>query len=423
MYNVEGIIKNNAVKLRYSKRDVEIAPDITLEMRDKWIRKYRDRVDASVGEKLIFLSNTGTGSIAAVGTGIYFDNFLQEGLQYIDFEDIASAVAVEGGVFKPDTLKLNTKNGLVYVLDGAIDGLNIFILSAIINKIVRLAEENGGNFISSKQDIALYEVSDELKLVYFKILCNYAYINDDLIDANEYSAIAHFIVRTELEQNARNDLRKYMNSISKRLKTGTFLKKAQELTKYETGQWDAFRYSLLQDVLFLHEIQNLDISWKNDGFIGSLLNHLGFCPAQVDTMTKAVLLNKRMQQKSCDYTVIRKEWLKLSKESKYSAGYVPMMYLFCSGSLYGVNKERYNTLFASNYNRQEGINKWREIILQEIIQNQQKAFNLLIDDYNELVELLEGAVKESEQVKAKYKVLIERLKKARNGVENVQLYR
>lgn len=419
MNNVEGIIKNNAVKLKHSRREIEIAPDITGDKRNKWIKKYRDKVDASVGEKLIFLSDTGTGSIAATGKGIFFDNFLQGGLQYIDFVEICSANPIEGGIFKPDKLLLDTKSGKTYELDGAIDGMDIVLLSEIINKIIELSKVGEAEFFCSRQDVALYEVSDDLKLIYLEILCNYAYISDEMIDADEYAAIGNFIVRMELGDDARNMLRKYMNSISDRLKTGTLLKRGREMTAYETGQWDAFRYSLLQDVIYLHEIRNSDDTWKNDGFIGSLLNHSGVRPAQADTMVKAVRLNKKMQQKGCDYTAIKKDWIKLFKETRYSEGYVPSMYLFCSGSVYGV--DCYNDFFAPDDNSQKGINKKREIILQEIIMNNQKTLNVLINDMNCIASRLEQAVDESEEYKAKYKTLIERLKKACSGLDKTGL--
>ena len=337
MNNVESIIKNNAVKLKHSRRDIDIAPDITKEKRAKWIKKYKANVDDSVGDNLIVLSDTGTGSLAITGKGIYFDNFLQGGLKYLDFSEINSVKAVKGGVFRPDKVELNTIDGKAYDLDGAIDGIDIALFSGILNKIAEIAKSNEAEFVSSKQDVALYELLDELKLVYLEILCNYAYINDNRIDALEYAAIGKFIVRMELGEDARTDLREYMNNLSERYKTGTLLKRARDLTEYETGQWDAFRYSLMQDILFLHEIQNNAIAWREDGFIGSLLNHSGLRPEQIDTMSYAVKLNKRMQQKGCDYKEIKKEWVELFKKTRYTNSYVPSMYLFCSGSVYGVN--------------------------------------------------------------------------------------
>lgn len=415
MNNVESIIKNNAVKLKHSRRNIDIAPDITKEIREKWIKKYGGKVDDNVGDNLIILSDTGTGSLAVTGKGIYFDNFLQGGLKYLGFSEISSVKAVEGSFFRPDKVELNTITGKVYYLDGAIDGINVDLLSRILNKIAEIAKSEGNEFVSSKQDVALYEVSDELKLVYLEILCNYAYIYDNLIDALEYTTIGKFTVRMELGENARVVLRKYMNNISERYKTGTLLKRARDLTEFETGQWDAFRYSLMQDILLLHEIQNADVSWKEDGFIGSLLNHSGLRREQMDTISDAVRLNKRMQQKECNYVEIKKEWMALFKKTRYTDGYVPSMYLFCAGSVYGVNC--YENFFAADDNSQKNINKKREIILQEIILNTQKTLNVLTGDMNYIASRIEKAVNESEEYKEKYKKLINRLQEARNGMK------
>lgn len=415
MNNVESIIKNNAVKLKHSRRDIDIAPDITKEKRAKWIKKYKANVDDSVGDNLIVLSDTGTGSLAITGKGIYFDNFLQGGLKYLDFSEINSVKAVKGGVFRPDKVELNTIDGKAYDLDGAIDGIDIALFSGILNKIAEIAKSNEAEFVSSKQDVALYELLDELKLVYLEILCSYAYINDNRIDALEYAAIGKFIVRMELGEDARTDLREYMNNLSERYKTGTLLKRARDLTEYETGQWDAFRYSLMQDILFLHEIQNNAIAWREDGFIGSLLNHSGLRPEQIDTMSYAVKLNKRMQQKGCDYTEIKKEWVELFKKTRYTNSYVPSMYLFCSGSVYGVNC--YENFFANDDNSQKGINKKREVILHEIILNTQKTISILGEDMDYIASCLEKAVNESEEYKEKYRALIRRIKEASAGLK------
>lgn len=410
MTNVEGVIKNNAVKLKHSRRDIEIAPDITKEKKGKWIKKYKGKVEDSIGDKLIILSDTRTGSLAITGKGIYFDNFLQGGLKYLDFYEISSVKAVQGGLFEPDKVVLHTSVGKTYHLDGAIDGIDIVLLSGILNKIAGIAKNEGGEFVSSKQNVALYDLSDQLKLVYLEILCNYAYINDNLIDAPEYTAIGNFIVRMELRESERTALRRYMNNISERYKTGTLLKRARDLTVYETGQWDAFRYSLMQDTLLLHEIQNPGISWMKDGFIGSLLNHSGLCPEQIDTMSVAVKLNKKMQQKGCDYTAITKEWKELFERTRYTENYVPSMYLFCSGSVYGV--KCYEAFFATGANRQESINKKREVILQEIILNNQRTIDILTDDLTDIASRLEEAINEGEEHKEKYQALINRLKKA-----------
>lgn len=91
------------------------------------------------------------------------------------------------------------------------------------------------------------------------------------------------------------------------------------------------------------------------------------------------------------------------------------MYLFCAGSVYGVNC--YENFFAADDNSQKNINKKREIILQEIILNTQKTLNVLTGDMNYIASRIEKAVNESEEYKEKYKKLINRLQEARNGMK------
>ena len=413
MENIEMFIKNNIVRLKRPSRTIEIAPDISDETRKRWIKKY-GKSDTELIDRFIFVSDTNVGSIGVTGKGIYFDNFLQKGKQYIGFEDISYTKAIEGGIFRSDKVEIFTNKGTVLTLDGAIDGINVDLFSSMVNQIIETARKNNLVFRSSKQNVVLSEVPDRLKLIYLEILCNYAYLNDELIDAYEYSAIGNFIVRMELVEKERGMLREYMNNISDRYKTGTLLNFAKKNLQEETGQWDAWRYSLMQDILFLFDIQSPNDPWRNDGFIGSLTEHTGLRPAQVDTMSSAVRLNKKMQQKGWDYQEVRKEWQDLLQKSSFTEGHVPSLYLFCSGSVYGVGC--YRDFFARDDDSQKAINKKREVILHEIIGNTQKTINLLADDMNYIATLLEDAIEESEKCKKQYKELIDRLKNAQEAL-------
>ena len=122
-----------------------------------------------------------------------------------------------------------------------------------------------------------------------------------------------------------------------------------------------------------------------------------------------------MQQKGCDYTEIKKEWVELFKKTRYTNSYVPSMYLFCSGSVYGVNC--YENFFANDDNSQKGINKKREVILHEIILNTQKTISILGEDMDYIASCLEKAVNESEEYKEKYRALIRRIKEASAGLK------
>lgn len=413
--NIESLIKQQAVELKSSRRNIDIVPDLNPELLEKWKKKYTKFLDEDITDYILAMSYTKTGNFVLTGNAFYFDNYLLDSLQCIRFADIASATAKTGGIFTVDKIFLKKKNGEEIQLDGCIDGIDVYKFVQILMHIVKNAQQGNDDFSISKQGILSYELPDELKVLYLKILCNYSYINDQHIDADEYNWIGRFSVRMELGSDARTELRRYMNSIEAREKTGVLIKKIKSLVVNNSGQWDALRYSLMQDVLSIHNIKSKDQVWTDDGFIGSLMEVCNLCINQIDAMTVAVDLNAKMQQKDADIKALKKEWLELIKRIRYTNAYVPGAYLFCSGSIYGI--DAYTNFFKKDDTSEKAINKQRELILHEIIINNQKTMNVLVDDMNYLAEQLELAVNESNENKEKYKKLIARLKAANQGLK------
>src|SRR5699024_7626198 len=114
-----------------------------------------------------------------------------------------------------------------------------------------------------------------------------------------------------------------------------------------------------------------------DGFIGSLLEICDLYPEQLDTMLEAVSLNKAMQRKGADLKDLLAKWESLEKKIRYTRGYVATQYLFCSGSVYGI--QEYSGFLRNDKLSQQALNKQRELILQKIIENTQQTINLLIE--------------------------------------------
>lgn len=345
---------------------------------------------------------------------------MQGGLQVVPFKEIISISTELGGRFTPDKIYFKTAKK-EYVLDGCIDGVNLSVISSVFKKIIELAKNQiDSNFTISEQGILSSQLPENIKLLYLQILCNYAYLNDELIDSDEYNAITKFSVRMELHGNTRGILRKYMNDVEGegRIKTGNLLASIKKITENQTGYWDVVKYCMMQDILYIHEIQKPGEKWQKDGFIGSLMEHCSLNPEQIITMKKAVSLNRKMQNKDADIEKLKDEWKNLIKCIKDTRGYVPTLYLFCSGSVYGLKS--YNGFLKKDETNQKAINKQRELILQEVIISNQKAVNVLIGDMNYLAERLEKALIEGDKLKQdneKMKQLVSRIKSAMRNVE------
>lgn len=416
--NVETLIKEESMHLKNSRRTIEIAPDISENHIKTIKKKYGDTLGENIEKYILVLSYTGTGFFFLTGDTFYFNNFMQGGLQVVPFTEISSIKTESGGTFTPDKIYFKTAQK-EYVLDGCIDGINLSTISAVFKRIIELAKNQTNDvFTISEQGVLSSQLPEDIKLLYLQILCNYAYLNDESIDSDEYNAITKFSVRMELHGDTRGILRKYMNDYDGRIKTGNLLASLKKLTEDKTGYWDVVKYCMMQDALYIHEIQKPGKRWEEDGFIGSLMENCSLNPKQISTMEKAVSLNKKMQAKDADMEKLKGDWKKLIKSIKDTPGYVPTLYLFCSGSVYGLKS--YDGFLKKDETSQQAINKQRELILQEVIVSNQKAVNVLIGDMNYLAERLEKALLEDDKIKQDYekiKQLLSRIKSAMRTVE------
>ena len=416
--NVENFIKEEARHLKNSRRDIEIAPDISEKSIKTIKKKYGNVLGDTIEKYVLVMSYTGTGFFFLTGDTFYFNNFMQDGLQIVPFTEVISIKAETGRLFSSDKIFFKTVQK-DYVLDGCIDGINLSTIVSVFSRIIEIAKNQSNDaFTISEQGVLSSQLPEDIKLLYLQILCNYAYLNDESIDADEYNAITKFSVRMELCGDTRGILRKYMNDFEGRLKTGKLLASIKKITENQTGYWDVVKYCMMQDALYIHEIQKPGKRWEEDGFIGGLMEHCSLNPEQMHTMKKAVALNKKMQNKDADMEKLKEEWKKLIKSIKDTPGYVPTLYLFCSGSVYGLKS--YDGFLKKDETSQKAINKQRELILQEVIVSNQKAVNVLIGDMNYLAERLEKALVEEDNIKQDYqqvKLLLSRIRSAMRNVE------
>lgn len=174
--NCENIIKQNAYKLKTSRRDIDIAPDISHSDREKWAKKYAsDLSDSNVADIILALSDTSVGSLAITGRELLFDNFGDHGLRHVAFSQIESVSSTQGGRFSPDTISLHLSDGSDVKMDGSVDGLNIDLIAAIINKAIQLSKQ--GELTTSNQNVSSFQLSERLKVLYFKGAARRSYRN------------------------------------------------------------------------------------------------------------------------------------------------------------------------------------------------------------------------------------------------------
>lgn len=290
------------------------------------------------------------------------------------------------------------------------NGFDCAVMENLINGVVDLVN-NGEVPHASKQNIALSELSDDIKLIYLKILCNYAYINDSVIDSTEYSVIQNIVVRIEISPKFRNELREYMADIERKEKTGNLLYTLHNSLEY--GSFDIVRYSLMQDILLLHTVTSPDKPWNEDGFVGSLMKNLCLYPKQIELMEYAVSLNRKMVSDDADITGLQKQSKELVERALIIG--IPLMTLYCSGSAYSI--DTYKKIFNGKEKAQLSIDKQRELMLQTVIKNTQDTVNNLVEDMNSISKQLVHEIQKGFQSNAKIEKLSALLMRLTKGAE------
>ena len=420
--NIENYIKQESMRLKHSRRNVEIAPDIKNAELISIRKRYKDCLPQNIEKYILVMSYTNTGIFFLTGDALYFDNFMQGGVKSVKFKDIHKISVTPGKLFTPDKMTLNAE-AQEYTLDACIDGLDLQTIKAVFDHIVDIAKNPEEDFSVSEQGLLSYQLPENLKLLYLKILCNYVYVNNAIIDADAYNAITKFSVRMEVKGQTRAELRVYMNDAENRVKTGYLLRELKQATENQSGYWDVVKYCMMQDALYLHALKFPTKRWSEDGFLGTLKDQCGLTENQMDTMVHAVILNKNMQAKDADMGKLKREWKKFVGAIKDTDDFVPTRYLFCSGSIYGIKS--YEGFLKKDETSQKAISKQRELILQELIINNQKAVNVLIGDMNYLAARLEKALETEEKIQQDYnsiKRLLNQIKAAMNTVREEERY-
>src|SRR5699024_9027104 len=88
-------------------------------------------------------------------------------------------------------------------------GINVSQLSEMLKEIINMAAE-GVESTSSSQSMPLSMMAPEVKKSYLKLLCNFLYLNDNLIDSQEYAEITSLMVRIDIAPDDRIEIRNYI---------------------------------------------------------------------------------------------------------------------------------------------------------------------------------------------------------------------
>ncbi|PNZ70603.1 hypothetical protein E2556_01335 [Staphylococcus croceilyticus] len=446
------IIKESASRLAVNTRSMSkthISPDISNKVLENAEKASKGLLSKEYIIAILDTSLTGKGK-----EGIYFTGEkmvikeMLEAPKEIYLSNISN-VQVDARE-KSDKVKdyniINFKDGSDYHFSEILsDYVNAEAFAKIINSVLDENEEE--EFVETNQVVPLQELDEEAKLNYVKILCNYAYFNDDIIDAKEYAEIISFVVRIDLDKEKRLELRSYMSGNENQEDTMELVEKLIEQCK-EVDQTLIIQ-SLMKDLISIYMLENSNEEGIQDKFIFSLAEELEVSKEEIDLFVITYHQDRAILDQRLNDTDITKTVKDLS--SKAAAVGVPMAALYMSGtagvSAIGMTSGLatlgmggilgFSSMFTgvgvlallgiTSYQgmkkltglNDERNNKQRELMLQEIITNNQKSLQILIEDVNNITDKLMEEIRKGHENTVKIQKLAKILNSVSQGSKEV----
>ncbi len=290
-------------------------------------------------------------------------------------------------------------------------------------------------------------MDEEIKTIYVKILCNYAYSNDNIIDSSEYADIVSFIARINMDSEHRVELRSYMSDVN--MVEDTFELVEQLSERCGNIDFGIIKMSLLKDLIALYAIEHGEEELIQDKFILTMADELDINSNELHVFLDTHKYNQSILEKRLNDSDIKKTIKDIS--SKAASVGVPMAALYLSGtagvSAIGMTSGLatlgmggllgFSSMFTgvgvlallgiTSYQgmkkltglNDEKNNKHRELMLQEIIKNNQKSLQYLIEDVNTISSKLINEIKSGEQNSKKIEKLGNILRSISKGSEEV----
>jgi len=413
---IEQYIKIQAANLH---KRVYIAPDIADNKMNGGINGITSgEIDPDHVLAIVDTSILGNGREGCLFTGeyIYIKRIARNkiGLKLSDIRDVEYSVESttkrNGKIVEEEKLILTMEDGEEKDIGSDLNGINVSQLSEMLKEIINMAAE-GVEFTSSSQSMPLSMMAPEVKKSYLKLLCNFSYSNDNLIDSQEYEEVTSLMVRIDIDSDDRIEIRNYIFNPDTRIDNSELLNILKEGLSQD--QFETIKKSLIKDTLYISRKINKEESWKDNQYIIQLQEELGIDDEQIDVIQDAIIHDE-------DILLMRKNDSQIKKAikdmvAKTAAVGIPLSAVYLSGSVVGISAAgitsglaslgmggllEFSSMFTglgvavltgSGANKSLGEisgigdledNRQREAILQEIIINTQKSLNMMIEDIN-----------------------------------------
>ena len=448
--SVENYIKEN-VSIVGEK--VFIAPNIPEKKLNNAISSIAEGVNPEYVLAIVDTTLFGSAKegIVFLGDRLFVRDILEKP-SIFNFFDISKAEYVceestkdNGKIVRTEKVILKLNDGTEQKLSLPSVGIKFEEFANFINGIIN-EEGEEKIFETTSQILPLSDMDDEIKSAYLKIICNYAYSDDDVIDAKEYAEIISLIVRIDYNAKDRLSLRSYMcdkNNIEDSKSLIDYL-----FENIPEGCSDIVKKSLIKDIIYIYKLKNDMDQWKNDKFIVELQNELNINDEQIELIISVIKNDENILNERKNDSDIVKSMKEIG--AKAGAVGVPLAAVYFSGSVIGMSAAGltsglatlgmggflgFSSMFTGigvvallgvgtykGIKKDTGLselenNKQRELMLQAIIKNSQKSLNYLIEDVNEISKQLTEEINKGMEATIKIKKLSKLLAMISNGAK------
>lgn len=430
-----------------------IAPNIPEKKLNAAISIFAENVNPdyviALHDSSIF--STGKEGCLFLGDSVYLKAAFEKPLK-IEFVNIDSiryeTYEKEASFGKSKTVKqvfVYFKNGEELELSPYLLNVNYEAFTKVIQGILNEAEA-GAEFENSSQVTPLAQLSEEVKVNYIKVVCNFSYSDDQIIDPYEYAEIISLIARIELDSVKRIEIRSYMSDINNVEENSEILERLKINTS-ETS-FEVLGKSLIKDILYIFKQRHSIQEWSQNDFINYLVSANNIQKDEIELIIQAIQNDEDILKQRKNDSEIAKSIKDIA--AKAGAIGVPMAAIYFSGSVVGFSAAGITSGLAAmglggilglsgmvtgigtiillgvgtyhGLKKITGIgdlqnNKQREFMLQAIIRNTQKSLNYLIEDMNEISNQLMNEIKKGNENSQKIQKLSELLNTLSQGAQ------
>lgn len=448
--SIQLYIKNNIGLLG---GNTFVAPDIPDKKLNGALTSYASDVNLEhvIAIKDSSILSSGKEGCLFLGDAVYLKASFEKPLklEYASIDKIEYLTTEKTASFGKTKIVENVE---VVLKDGTTHNLTAHLLNVNFQGFVKLIKgilmeaEDGKEYVNTSQITPLSEMSEDIKQNYIKLVANFAYSDDQLIDVHEYTEIVSLISRIELSSSNRLEIRGYISDVENVESNEALLSNLK--TSVEEGSFDILSKSIVKDVLYIFGRKHDLNDWPQNEFIKELAQSLAISTEEIELIITAIKNDEDILKHRKNDSQIKKSMKDLS--AKAAAVGLPMAAIYFSGSVVGLSAAGITsglaamgmggllgfssmftgigTLVLLGVGTYQGLkkitgigdlenNKQREFMLQAIIRNSQKSLTYLIEDINGITQQLMLEIKKGNENSEKIHKLSKMLNMLSQGAQ------